>query len=332
MLRIHDWQRNHNAILIHLEQYMNLQSTIQVGALFKLIVHKGNPKKPTKETQMFHNLVLDSGLNRLSAGSAIGVVCVGSGNSTPNKSQTQLDSFVASTTTEQGGVTSIQQAVTEPYYYGARRSYRFAEGVAAGNLSEVGIGWGQQNLFNRALIKDVNGNPVTITVLSDEYLDVIVELRVYPQREISGSFNLLDKLGSVVSTHTVVGTCLIAKGGAFTLGPITIGDSTYRASHVYSGDIQSEITAFPVNFLARSSEVINSYPTPRSCKGIIKYQLSEGVGVHRSFVAGPNNLLANTPYETEIGYKWQIDPPIAKTNMQEIQYTVTLSWDRYEPA
>lgn len=203
---------------------MNFQSSMQVGALFKLIVHKGNPEQPTKETPMFHNLVLDAGLDRLSVGSAIGRVCVGSGNSTPVVTQTSLDAFIASTTTTQGSDAGGKQIITEPYYYWARRTYRFGEGVAAGNLSEIGLGWTNTNLFNRALIKDASGNPTTITVLADEFLDVVVELRFYPQRNFTGNFNLLDKLGAVISTHTVEGSCWLgSESSNFELGPVSLG-------------------------------------------------------------------------------------------------------------
>jgi len=61
-----------------------------------------------------------------------------------------------------------------------------------GNISEVGVGWGTSSgLFSRSLVKDSNGNPVTITVLSNEILDVTYELRIYPnETDLYGSFTL----------------------------------------------------------------------------------------------------------------------------------------------
>lgn len=60
-----------------------------------------------------------------------------------------------------------------------RLTRQFGEGVAAGIIAEVGAGWAANGdtLFSRALITDGAGNPTTITVLSDEYLTVIYELR-----------------------------------------------------------------------------------------------------------------------------------------------------------
>lgn len=154
---------------------MNVQINNSVGARFKLVVRKASTEEITRETEWFKNIVLDTGLNQMSVGTWIDRVRVGSGNSTPVASQTQLDNTIASTTALFGGSGTVsQQTTTSPYYLAANRTYRFAEGVAAGNISEVGCGWGNGlDLWNRALVKDLNGNPTTITVLSDEFLDVI---------------------------------------------------------------------------------------------------------------------------------------------------------------
>jgi len=47
-------------------------------------------------------------------------------------------------------------------------------------LTEVGIGWNSTACFSRALITPDGVNPAAITVLLDETLDVIYEIRVYP--------------------------------------------------------------------------------------------------------------------------------------------------------
>lgn len=307
---------------------MNIQADIQVGALFKLIVHKGDPLKPSKQLPFFHNLVLDAGLDRLSVGSAIGVVCVGSGNSTPVATQTSLDSFIASTTQINGSDERGNQTSTPPFHVWARRTYRFREGVAAGNLSEIGIGWTVSNLFNRALIKDASGNPVTITVLSDEYLDVIVELRMYPQQTISSVLNLHDKSNNIVSTHTVTGSCFIAESGEFSLGKVELKRYT-QGLRIHSGPKNAPVSASPSTPIGDIS-MSNSYPTPRECVGVAVVALNAAVGTHRSFYTAIQNLVTLNTYT--IGYKWEIDPPIEKTNQQEITYTCSLAWGRYEPA
>lgn len=146
---------------------------------FKMTV--GGGKRGRVVLAEFDNLILDAGLNRLGTGEIASHIQVGSGSSTPTVSQTALDAFVAQTSTVLTGDVDTYVA-GPPEYINIIRGRRFAEGVAAGNLSEVGIGWtaAPGSLFSRALILDGLGSPTTITVLSDEFLDVEYTLRVYP--------------------------------------------------------------------------------------------------------------------------------------------------------
>lgn len=133
----------------------------------------------SRELAAFENLVLNNGLEQFGSDSPniLNYVVVGSGSSTPVVTQTTLDSVVASTQTQQ----SIENGTSgsAPYYTWTRKKWRFSQGAAAGNLSEVGIGPTPTSLFSRSLIKDAGGSPTTVTVLATEYLDVQYELRVY---------------------------------------------------------------------------------------------------------------------------------------------------------
>lgn len=142
----------------------------------------------------FPNLILDSGLDKMGTGNAIEGCAVGSGGSTPVITQTALDAVVGVTTTIQAQGEGESNYITEPYYSSYQRTYRFNAGQATGNLSEIGIGWGINTsnktvagLWSRALIKDVNGNPTTITLLSDEVLDVKYTVQlIVPQNDVTG--------------------------------------------------------------------------------------------------------------------------------------------------
>ena len=85
---------------------MNLEMNNEVGARFKLVARKASTEEITRETDWFQNIVLDTGLARMSVGVYIDRCCVGTGNSTPVATQTQLDTFKASTTTTQGAIES----------------------------------------------------------------------------------------------------------------------------------------------------------------------------------------------------------------------------------
>lgn len=305
---------------------MNIEIPNKIGALFKLVVRKQHDDSIVKETDFFHNLVLDTGLNRMSVGTWIDRCCVGSSNITPSNTQVALQGFVASTTaynSDNSGLVS-----TSPCYLWVRRTWRFAVGVATGNISEVGLGWSNANLWNRALVKDINGNPTTITVLSDEYLDVVSEIRVYPAEVLSGSFNLLDKTGALISAHTYTGKPYL-NAVSWTTSEVKINDgSSPSPNYVFSGDIGATVTSQPSGSYQRPSvsNIASSHPTARSAKSVITFSPSEANGfAHKSF------LIANTLLGSNNGFQIQISPTISKTASQTLKYNFTLSWDRYTP-
>jgi hypothetical protein len=136
----------------------------------------------------FDNLITDQGLDRMGNNSSWAQFCqVGSGNDAPNVADTSLETFVAASSTQQSATSGAQGS--PPYFAYSTKTYRFAVGVATGNLSEVGIGWssGAGTLFSRALILDGGGSPTTITVLADEVLDVTYTFRVYPPAMADGT-------------------------------------------------------------------------------------------------------------------------------------------------
>lgn len=137
----------------------------------------------------FPNIILNSGLNRMGTNTTVLGAMVGTGTSTPTATQTALDAQIAYTTTNV--VAATFAADTTNNYVSRFETFRFAEGVAAGNLAEIGVGWSSGNCFSRARILDGGGAPTTITVLSDETLDVTYELRIYPMTaDVTGSMTL----------------------------------------------------------------------------------------------------------------------------------------------
>lgn len=302
---------------------MKLSFHQEIGARFKLVVRKADGRV-ARETGWFNNLVLDTGLARMSVGTWIDRCCVGTGNSTPVATQVQLDSFVASTTTQQATSTAVQ-ITTAPFYYSATITWRFAQGVAAGNISEVGLGWGNSDLWNRALIKDANGDPTTITVLSDEYLDVVSEVRVYPVQSPSGSFSLLDKTGAVISTHTFMGLPYIYNPMA-SFGQVNIG--MRNGYLIWDGAIGASVTDMPSGGRYNHESVAISYPTTTSCRAIYTIGLSNAITSHKSFLMAIGGLLGLSDLNNS-GYQLQISPPITKTSSQIMTYTFELSWGRY---
>ncbi|USD19957.1 hypothetical protein MJO52_12800 [Microbulbifer variabilis] len=131
----------------------------------------------------FKNLILNQGLNKLADSSLSQITdnChVGSGGTAPAETQTALVLPLANTSNRVETTHGVESSGT-PYVW-KRMRFEFAEGAAAGNIAELGLGDSSDNnsLFCRALVKDAQGNPTALTVLDDEILSVTYELRIYP--------------------------------------------------------------------------------------------------------------------------------------------------------
>ena len=186
---------------------IEVKAEIGLKGRFKFIRICAATGEVRQETDWMDNLVVNQGLDMIGSEVSGGIIpfeyCqVGSGNTPPVGGDVDLDTWVAGTNTLQTAAANTNLSVV-PFYRSSTLTYRFGEGVAVGNLSEVGIGHAATGavLFSRALIVDGLGVPTTITVLADEYLDVLWELRIYPPTvDITGSFNLT--ILGVVTSHT----------------------------------------------------------------------------------------------------------------------------------
>lgn len=308
---------------------MQINIENKVGARFKLVVRKLDGTI-ARETDWFNNLVLDSGLARMSVGVATEFIAVGTGNSTPVVGQTGLDNLLAFSSSVIAS-NSGNQLSTSPRYIWAQATYRFAAGTATGNISEVGFGWtvgsSKNNMFNRALIKDMGGSPTTITVLSDEVLDVVAELRHYPAESSSGVLELKNKAGATISTHTVKGKFLVIGGSSYMqLGRVAILGS-YADIVVYGSALPSDFTsepAFPRFQLESGSGITTTYPIPTKMVSKVVLKLNEANMSHRTITYNISGLLSNG-----VVYACETTPPIIKNGSQELTYTVELTWGRY---
>lgn len=195
---------------------------------FQLITQ--GPTRGRIEHPPFKNLILDSGLDRILGASVTGPShCrVGTSNAAVSASQTALVGHLAETGTVQStGTTTL--TVGPPAYVECTRTWRFVTGTATGNLAEVGVGFstvaGGLPLFSRALIATVEGSPTTITVLSDEQLDVVYKVRFYP--------STTDATGNVTLDGTVTAYTLrfanwgSGVGNFFWAVPLTSGGTLY---------------------------------------------------------------------------------------------------------
>lgn len=270
----------------------------------------------------FPNLITDAGLDIIGTSGAWLSYCrVGTGNTTPNVADTALAGHLAAT--NNSIINSGTAQSIEPYYGARTKTFRFAEGAAAGNLQEVGIGTAAtgSTLFSRALILDSGGSPTTVTVLSDESLDVTYQLRLYPPLSdvvdtinISGTDYDFTKRAALVTTASAW-YCGISGdfGGGFPGGVV-----------VYSGTMGA-ITGSPSGTTSNGSTTNASYGATNLYR-----DFSTVWGLTAANFGGIQSALATMgPASSAFGaVQVEFDPVIPKTSSQILTLVFRHSWAR----
>jgi len=148
----------------------------------------------------FENIITDFGLDKYGISAQQTNWCqVGTDNTPEVATDTALGAFTA----EVVNISTSYGAQASPPYYGHEtKQYRFSPGFGGGNvnLNEVGIAGasGPASLTSRSLTKDSGGSPVTVTVLSDEFLDVFYKRRNYPAHLVEATGAPTDDTGSIL--------------------------------------------------------------------------------------------------------------------------------------
>jgi hypothetical protein len=231
--------------------------SVGLAGHFTMTVSGG--KRGTVVLADFDNMILDSGLNFLAGtlgSNTVGYCQVGTGTTAVSASQTALANQIANTASLQRAFGAGTYVAGPPAYKTDYQTYRFGTGVAAGNLTEVGVGWAPTgSLFSRALIVDGGGAPTTITVLSDETLDVTYTLRCYAPSDVTGSVTL----AGTSYSYTIRGANMAAGGtGSWNPGDVVrygFANASLTSVDVYSGTIDATPGGIPTGTNAFGSAV-----------------------------------------------------------------------------
>lgn len=285
------------------------------------------------DTGWFPNMILDSGLDNFGTQTLTGSVTqvgVGAGVSSPSPEQSSLESPIAwTTTTGPGGGSGSGGSWDEGNYYRYFRVGRqFQEGAAAGILGEIGFCRGgtseRNNLTVRARITDGSGNPTTITVLEDEILQVVYEIRHY--------FNPTFLQGSMELSGIPYSYTLGAREqGSGDRGIYTYGDN-YRLIALNNvsnfGSVGENLTGGSSVGVATSSPTLSPYSEGSHYRdSSTNFSLTQGnaVGGIEYMRADPST--SSTPFLL----KMRINPPIPKDNTKLMTLNMRYSWGRYDP-
>jgi len=266
----------------------------------------------------FPNLITDGGLDKIGTSSAWLSYChVGTGNTAPANSNTALETFVGS-----ADAYSVTDGVSgaSPYYRWIKKVYRFNPGEATGNLAEVGISWtaATGSLFSRALILDGAGSPTTITILSDEYLDVTYECRRYLPESDASSYEITLR-GTV---HTITGgrAASITSTNSWQM-PFSAGAAYNTNGFVYDGTIGAITDSPSGTSSSTGSESITDY-TPGNHYRDWTYSFALTEGNLAGYISAIKVDMAGGVYQ------FGVSPDIEKTSDDIMSLTFRASWGR----
>lgn len=305
---------------------------MKVGFKGRFSLQVSGGKRGTVKLVEFDNLITNQGLDRLGVGGICTYCRIGSGNRLPSVNDIALENFTAETrkiTKDNSGF----EPEPIPRSFNTR-IFRFDKGEGTGNHSEVGVGWEIDDqtelnpLWSRAIIVDSNGEPLTITVLEDEILDVYYTLYVYLSLEdhVAEFYYKNVKRTATTRVRNVKVHSYIQH----------IMDSGFTPSYYWwcggaqsvLGDVYTDPTYKPDN--TSSYEITNSTYVNGS------YELEKTYMLKDTNVLKDNLIgIAVVPgvaksYYDRLEYKTQFDPPLEKDYTEEFYYKGKIKWGRYE--
>ena len=321
-----------------------MNTNIGMAGEFRCVVKKSDGSTKI-DTGYQKNLILNQGLDFFGgdSGYMTSYCVIGSGNSAPSFSQNKLDAFLASAGIATATVYKTDYDKTRDgnlYKASVTNKYTFTNIV--GNVSEVGLASNytnssSYNLCTRALIKDSNGNPTTISVLSGEILDIYYKLwRITDLTDKNTTLNVLDGVGGSVAYNVITRPSYIGfNSGDYDYANRSIGiPAAYRMGVALNinGDT-GELTATNSTFNPVNSSGVSSITWSPYVAGSYKRQLTANATV--------NDLNLNIRrFQVQIGFgdfqfrvgKVSDDSPLVKNNTQTLSIPIEISWGRYEGA
>ncbi|MFV0409965.1 MAG: hypothetical protein ACK5LJ_09820 [Paracoccus sp. (in: a-proteobacteria)] len=317
-------------------------SKARVKGFYTLKRRKADTGDLIQQVGPFENLITDVGLDRMGVNAYAPYGFVGTGTATPAITDTQMGSFVHGTTSAVPGGTWNAAAIrggAPDYWVQSEVTFNFTPGQATGNLTEVGVGWNSggvlntgHRVFSRALIVDGGGNPVTLTILADEYLELTYSLRMYPPLltdstqivDISGtSHTFVTRALRITSTPRINNNVVHYAGNEFTLYTGTAAGTPPSLSPI-TGNTLTNQGAYSYLAGTLSTYVPGSYTagvtlTASPSQGNLAYGI-RGCAAHVG-VSGSRGLT--------FGLQSTITPAIPKDNTKTLSFGQQFSWARH---
>lgn len=283
--------------------------------------------KLKQEIGPFKNKITNLGKDRAGSSSALYNYCyVGTGTSPSTFTDTSMGNLKVASTSY---TDSTSRNSVVPYWHQYSQTYRFAAGVINGNITEVGVGWSNTSvgaLWSRELIVDSGGNPITLTVLANEFLDVVYSLRIYPSTaDFTGSMTI----NGIVYNYTA---------RTANINTTQVSSNSYRPApsitQVYSGPVAlGPVTGSLTGAVQQGAP--SSYTIAPYVTGTYSIDTTSAFALTAGNVAGGiTGFIVATVDASQLArmyQQWQfvLDKPIPKTNQNTLGITMRISWDRF---
>lgn len=295
----------------------------RIAGRYKMVVRRTD-NSIRLETAWFDNLVTNLGMNQIATtGPELCTQCyIGRSANVPAITDSQLGSIIS--TANSVSVPTYTFFDGDEPFWRAYKIFTFNAGNATGDVREVGVGPTPVTLFSRALVQGVEEVPITITVLSDEKLEVYYERRNY--------INRLDSIN----------------GFQITRGPSVFDPyaATIRASdidvvpNIFRGHKDNDGVSFAVyeqKFLGTLYQPISGVAATGALTQVSTYiansyyldydfQFDQTQGI---YVSG----IGTAMFHCNQG-RWQalFNPYVFKPANYRMRFKVRTSWSRYVPA
>ena len=326
-----------------------MNTNIGMTGEFRCVVKKSDGSIKT-DTGYQKNLILNQGLDFFGGGGEgfdmMEYCVIGSGNSQPSYTQNKLDITVATAWGARYSTKYDYDVARDGNLYKTNKVSKYSfTGLNNVNISELGLASSYIDettyfLCTRALIKDSQGNPTTITVLNGEILEIYYKLWVvYDTTDKTGTLNLLDGVGGSTAYNYIA---RLAGVGGTNIG----GSAEYGVSTV--GLALSPGAGNNDHFIANGEiGAITEAPTGTEAEWISSSSVSTATYIHGSYmrqltwslsISEANFASRSFLFLTSMGF-YQIrfgsvadDSPIIKTDTQTLSIPIEVSWGRYEGA
>lgn len=312
-----------------------MSNTISIAGEYRIVAHDADGNV-TFDSGNQRNIILNAGIDLLGGPSSADMMSyclIGSGNTAPNPEQEELEDYVAVHSSVADGESHYNYDAGDALYkVGRSKQYTFTDlnnvqiselGLAASFTSEQSY-----ELCTRALIKDANGNPTTLTVLTGGTLNVFYTLwAVFNTADVSGKVNILDNGGNRTAYDYTLRLAYV--GQIDYLNSVGMGFSSSGTSiqhGAYSDDIAAITSSPSAPVYNDSGELIHEAYVPGSGVMSVAWNIPIGVAVGdlRTFSLTTTRGIWQIRFGSELD-----DSPITKTDTQALIIPIQITWKQY---